>query len=69
MPKVLFFSDPSNGHPGLGATIQLDSGEPYLMSISPGWVRVKKSRTGLFGKTLYNVRNARKTAETARALT
>jgi hypothetical protein len=69
MPKVLFFSDPSNGRPGLGATIRLDSGEPCLMSISPGWVRVKKSRTGLFGQTLYNVRNARKTAETARALT
>lgn len=68
MPKVLFFSDPSNGRPGLGATIQLDSGEPCLMSISPGWVRVKKSRTGLFGSTLYNVRNAHKTAETARAL-
>ncbi len=69
MPKVLFFSDPANGRPGLGATIQLDSGEPCLMSISPGWVRVKKSRTGLFGQTLYNVRNAHKTAETARALT
>lgn len=39
------------------------------MSISPGWVRVKKSRTGLFGQTLYNVRDAHKTAATARALT
>lgn len=69
MPKVLFFSDPSNGRPGLGATIRLDSGEPCYMSIAPGWVRVKKSRFGLFGLTLYNVRNAHKTAETARALT
>lgn len=69
MPKVLFYSDPSNRRPGLGATIQLDSGEPCLMSIAPGWVRVRKSRTGLFGPTLYNVRNAHKTAETARALT
>jgi hypothetical protein len=68
MPKVLFFSDPSNGRPGLGATIRLDSGEPCLMSISPGWVRVKKSRTGLFGPTLYNVRDVQKTYETAKAL-
>ena len=69
MPKVLFFSDPSNGRPGLGATIQLDSGEPCVMSIAPGWVRVKKSRTGLFGPTLYNVRHVYKTAETVKALT
>lgn len=69
MPKVIFFSDPSNGRPGLGATIQLDSGEPCVMSIAPGWVRVKKSRTGLFGRTLYNVRDVHKTTETARALT
>lgn len=69
MPKVLFFSDPSNGRPGLGATVQLNSGEPCLMSISPGWVRVKKSRTGLFGPTIYSVRSADKTAATARALT
>jgi hypothetical protein len=69
MPKVLFFSDPSNGRPGLGATIRLDSGEPCVMSIAPGWVRVKKSRTGLFGPTLYNVRDVHKTAETAKALT
>jgi hypothetical protein len=68
MPKVLFFSDPSNGRPGLGATIQLDSGEPCLMSIANGWVRVKKSRYGLFGPTLYNERNAHRTALTARAL-
>jgi len=68
MPKVLYFSDPSNGRPGLGATIQLDSGEPCLMSISPGWVRVKKSRTGLFGPTLYNVRDVQETYETAKAL-
>lgn len=69
MPKVLFFSDPSNGRPGLGATIRLDSGEPCLMSIAPGWVRVKKSRTGLFGPTLYNERNVDKTGKTAKALT
>jgi hypothetical protein len=69
MGTVLFFSDPSNGRPGLGATIRLDSGEPCLMSIAPGWVRVKRSRMGLFGRTLYNVRNVQKTAETAKALT
>jgi hypothetical protein len=69
MPKVLFFSDPSNGRPGLGATILLDSSEPCLVSIAPGWVRVKKSRTGFFGRTLYNVRNRDETTETARALT
>jgi hypothetical protein len=69
MSKVLLFSDPSNGRPGLGATILLDSGEPCVMSVAPGWVRVKQSRTGLFGRTLYNVRNVRKTAETAKALT
>jgi len=68
MPKVLFFSDPSNGRPGLGATIQLDSGEHCLMSIAPGWVRVKKSRAGFFGSTLYNVRNLRETTQTANAL-
>jgi len=38
------------------------------MSIAPGWVRVKKSRTGLFGPTLYNVRDVQKTYETAEAL-
>ncbi len=38
-------------------------------NIAPGWVRVKQSRTGLFGRTLYNVRNVHKTAETAKALT
>jgi hypothetical protein len=74
MPKVLFFSDPSNGRPprafrALGATIRLDSGEPCSMSIAPGWVWVKKSRFGLFGRTLYNVRNVHKTAETAKSLT
>jgi hypothetical protein len=69
MAQVLFFSDPSNGRPGLGATIRLDSGEPCLMSIAPGWVRVKKSRTGLFGPTIYNERNGPKTSKTAKALT
>jgi hypothetical protein len=34
MPKVLYFADPSNGRSGLGATIQLDSGEPCLISIA-----------------------------------
>jgi hypothetical protein len=38
------------------------------MSIAPGWVRVKKSRFGLFGPTLYNVRDVHKTYETAKAL-
>jgi hypothetical protein len=39
------------------------------MSIAPGWVRVKKSRLGIFGPTLYHVRDFNKTAETAKALT
>ena len=68
MATVLYFSDPSNGRPGLGATIRLNSGEPCLMSVANGWVRIKKSRYGLFGPTLYNERNAYRTALTARAL-
>ncbi len=65
MPKVLFFSDPSNKRPGLGATIQLDSGEPCLISIAKNWVRVKKSRLGFWGTLLYNQKDA---TETAKAL-
>jgi hypothetical protein len=68
MPKVLFFSDPSNNRPGLGATIQLDSGEPCMVSIAQGWVRVKKTRFGFFGAILYAEKAAYKTALTARAL-
>jgi hypothetical protein len=68
MPKVLFFAEPSNGRPGLGATIRLDSGEPCLISIAQTGVRVKKTRFGFLGPVLYNEENVYRAAATARAL-
>lgn len=65
MPKVLFFSDPSNGRPGLGATIRLDSGEPCMISIAADWVRVKKTRWGLWGQLLFAAKDARVSKHTA----
>lgn len=65
MPKVLYFSDPSNKRPGIGATIRLDSGEPCLISVAKNWVRVRKSRLGFLGPLLYDEKDA---AETANAL-
>jgi hypothetical protein len=53
MPKVLYFADPSNKRPGVGATIKLDSGEPCIVSIAQSGVRVKKTRLGFFGAVLY----------------
>jgi hypothetical protein len=68
MPKVLFFADPSNGRPGLGATIRLDSGEPCLISIAQTGVRVKKTRFGFLGPVLYSEKNVCRAAATAEAL-
>lgn len=68
MPKVLYFSDPSNKRPGVGATIRLDSGEPCIVSIAQSSVRVKKTRLGFFGTLLYQEKDVYKTASTARAL-
>lgn len=68
MSTLLFFSDSSRT--GYGATIRRDGGEPCLLSIAPAqsWVRVKKSRYGIFGPLLYSERRADRTALTARAL-
>jgi hypothetical protein len=68
MATLLFFAD--SPHAGHGATVRLDSGEPCLLSIAPAqsWVRVKKSRYGIFGPMLYSERRADQTALTARAL-
>jgi TPR repeat protein len=68
MPKVIYFADPSNRHPGLGATIRLDSGEPCLISIAQGGVRVRKSRHGWLGPVLYDEKVVYKAASTAQAL-
>src|SRR5277367_3368803 len=68
MSKVLNFADPSNGRPGLGATIQLDSGEPCLISVAQAGVRVKKSRLGLLGAILFEEKIVYKAALTAKAL-
>lgn len=68
MPKVLNFADPSNGRPGLGATIQLDNGEPCLISIAQTGMLVKKSRFGFMGPVLYNEKNIYQAAATAKAL-
>jgi len=68
MPKVLFFADPSNGRPGLGATIRLDSGEPCLISIAQTGVRVRKTRFGFLGPVLYSEKNVYQAAATAKAL-
>lgn len=42
MPKLLFFADPSNKRPGVGATVRLDSGEPCMLSIAQSGVRLRK---------------------------
>jgi hypothetical protein len=68
VPKVLYFSDPSNKRPGLGATIRLDSGEPCIVSIAQSGVRVKKTRLGFFGAVLYEEKVVYKAALTAKAL-
>jgi hypothetical protein len=68
MPKILYFADPSNGRPGLGATIRFESGETCLISIAQSGVRVKKSRFGFLGSVLYNEKNVYKAAATANAL-
>jgi hypothetical protein len=65
--RILFFGD-SNAS-GCGATVMLASGEPCLLSIAQSGVRVKKSRYGFFGATLYDEKivynNARRTAALA----
>lgn len=66
MPAILYFADSISR--GRGATIRLDSGEPCLLSIAQTSVRVKKSRLGLFGPTLYEEKVVYKSAQTAHAL-
>jgi hypothetical protein len=68
VPKVIYFADVSNGRPGRGATIRLDSGESCLISVAQTGVRVKKSRFGFIGAVLYNEKNVYKAAATAKAL-
>lgn len=57
MATVLYFADPSNGRPGRGATIRLDSGEACTVSFAPDGIRMKASRFGWFGRTIFRERN------------
>ncbi len=49
-------------------TVLLDSSEPCLISVAQAGVRVKKSRWGFLGATLYEERNVHRAAQTAMAL-
>jgi hypothetical protein len=66
VPKILFFMDSRTA--GRGATFRLDSGEPCLLSIARPSVRVRKSRHGWFGATLYEEKVVYKSARTSVAL-
>ena len=64
MPELLHWSE----RIGCGATLRLDSGEPCLISIAQTSVRVRKSRFGFFGTTLYEEKNIYLAAQTGVAL-
>jgi hypothetical protein len=64
MPTILHFSE----RVGCGITVQLDSGEPCLISVAQAGVRARKSRTGFFGAILYNEKNVYLAAKTGMAL-
>lgn len=64
MPKLLHHSETT----GCGVTIRLDSGEPCVISVARTGVRVKKSRFGFLGATLYDEKNVYRAAQTAKAL-
>jgi hypothetical protein len=43
---------------GCGATVRFETGEPCILSIAQSGIRVKKSRSGLYGAVLYDEKNA-----------
>ena len=53
---------------GRGITDRFDNSEPCTLSIARASVRVRKSRYGLFGATLYEEKVVYKSARTALAL-
>ena len=64
MPKLLHHSETV----GCGMTVRLDSGEPCTISVAQAGVRVRKSRFGIFGATLYDEKNVYRAAQTGMAL-
>ena len=55
VPKLLYYADSSNGRPGFGATVKMESGETYSVSFAHNGVLVKKTRFGIFGPKIYEV--------------
>ena len=55
VPKLLYYADPSNGQPGFGATIKMESREICSVSFAHNGILVKKTRFGIFGPILYQV--------------
>jgi hypothetical protein len=64
MPTLLHHSETT----GAGVTIRLDSGEPCVISVAQTGVRVKKSRFGFLGPTLFEERDVYQAARTGMAL-
>src|ERR1700690_1870132 len=64
MPKLLHYSEKM----GCGVTMRLDSGEPCLISVAQTGVRVRNTRFGFLGATLYDEKNVYRAAQTAMAL-
>jgi hypothetical protein len=72
MPRLVFSSEKV----GCGATIQLDNGDTYLVSVAQSGVLVRSYKKGFlsglfgsfFGPILYNEENVYRAAKTAAAL-
>ncbi len=61
-----YSSDSRTG--GRGITVRFENGEPYILSIAQSGVRVRKTRDGFFGPTLYEEKVVYNSARTALAL-
>lgn len=66
MTKLIRFLD--DEHKGHRANIQMDNGDPCLVSIIQTGILVKRSKLGLFGAKLYEEKNMNKTAKIAKIL-
>jgi hypothetical protein len=65
MSHVVRFVD---GKFGCWSRVDLDSGEPITISVIQTGVVIKKSRTGIFGPTLFDEREVIRAAMTAQVL-
>lgn len=66
MTKLIRFLD--DEHKGHRANIQMDNGDPCLVSVIQAGILVKRSRLGLFGAKLYEEKNINKSAKIAKIL-